>query len=58
MKKTYVNPEVKVIKLNTVSMMATSSFDISDTPVDTSVEGVQLGRDTEESSSNIWDNEW
>lgn len=58
MKKTYVNPEVKVIKLNAVSMMATSSLGISDTPVDTSVGGVQLGRDTEESSSNIWDNEW
>ena len=58
MKKTYVNPEIQVIKLNAVSMMATSSFDISDTPVNTSEPGVQLGRDTEESSSNIWDNEW
>ena len=58
MKKTYVNPEIQVIKLNAVSMMATSSFDISNTSVDTSEPGVQLGRDTEESSSNIWDNEW
>ena len=58
MKKIYVNPEIQVIKLNAVSMMATSSFNIDDTPVNTSVEGVQLGRDTEESSSNIWDNEW
>lgn len=58
MKKTYVNPEVKVIKLNTVSMMATSSLGINNTSVDSSEEGVQLGRDTEESSSNIWDNEW
>lgn len=58
MKKTYVNPEVKVIKLNTVSMMATSSLGIINTSVDSSEEGVQLGRDTEESSSNIWDNEW
>lgn len=58
MKKTYVNPEIQVIKLNAVSMMATSSFDISNTSVDTSTPGVQLGRDTEESSSNIWDNEW
>mgnify|MGYP003301703453 CR=1 FL=1 len=58
MKKTYVNPEIQVIKLNAVSMMATSSFDISNTSVDTSNPGVQLGRDTEESSSNIWDNEW
>ena len=57
MKKIYVNPEIQVIKLNAVSMMATSSLslDINDTPVDTSL---QLGRDTEESSSNIWDNEW
>ena len=58
MKKIYVNPEIQVIKLNAVSMMATSSFDISNTSVDTSNPGVQLGRDTEESSSNIWDNEW
>ena len=57
MKKIYVNPEIQVIKLNAVSMMATSSLslDINDTPVDTSL---QLGRDAEESSSNIWDNEW
>lgn len=58
MKKTYVNPEVKVIKLNAVSMMATSSLGINNKSVDSSEEGVQLGRDTEESSSNIWDNEW
>lgn len=58
MKKIYVNPEIQVIKLNAVSMMATSSLGISDTSVDTSGASVQLGRDTEESSSNIWDNEW
>ena len=58
MKKIYVNPEIQVIKLNAVSMMATSSLGINETSVDTSEPDVQLGRDTEESSSNIWDNEW
>lgn len=58
MKKIYVNPEIQVIKLNTLSMMATSSFGINNTSVNTSEEGVQLGRDTEVPSSSIWGNEW
>lgn len=57
MKKTYVNPEVQVIKLNAVSMLA-SSMDIIDTSVDSSTGGIQLGRDTEISSSNVWDKNW
>lgn len=58
MKKTYVNPEVQVIKLNTVSMLASSIMDINDTSVDSSTDGIQLGRDTEVSSSNVWDKNW
>ena len=57
MKKTYVNPEVQVIKLNAVSMLA-SSMGIIDTPVDSSEDNIQLGRDTEVSSSNVWDKNW
>lgn len=57
MKKTYVNPEVQVIKLNAVSMLA-SSMGIIDTPVDSSADDIQLGRDTEVSSSNVWDKNW
>lgn len=57
MKKIYVNPEVQVIKLNAVSMLA-SSMGIIDTPVDSSADDIQLGRDTEVSSSNVWDKNW
>lgn len=57
MKKIYVNPEIQVIKLNAVSMLA-SSMDIIDTSVDSSTGGIQLGRDTEISSSNVWDKNW
>ena len=58
MKKTYVNPEVQVIKLNAVSMLASSIMDINDTSVDSSADGMQFGRDTEISSSNVWDKNW
>ena len=57
MKKIYVNPEVQVIKLNAVSMLA-SSMGIIDTSVDSSADDIQLGRDTEISSSNVWDKNW
>lgn len=57
MKKTYVNPEVQVIKLDAVSMLA-SSMGIIDTSVDSSADDIQLGRDTEVSSSNVWDKNW
>ena len=33
MKKTYINPELEVVKLQTMQMMATSVIDISDTPI-------------------------
>ena len=58
MKKTYIAPEVEVIKVGAVSMLATS-MGISNDEVNTSVEGVQLGReDNNPSRPNLWDQGW
>jgi hypothetical protein len=58
MKKTYITPEVEVIKVGAVSMLATS-MGISDKEVDTSGDGVQLGReDNTPSSPNLWEQGW
>ena len=58
MKKTYIAPSVEVIKVNAVNMLATSSFEISETTVDTS-DGEQLSRDFYSPfSSNIYSGEW
>ena len=57
MKKTYITPEVEVIKVGAVSMLATS-MGISDKEVDTS-NGGQLGReDNTPSRPNLWDQGW
>jgi hypothetical protein len=57
MKKTYITPEVEVIKVGAVSMLATS-MGISDKEVDTS-NGGQLGReDNTPSRPNLWDQVW
>ena len=57
MKKTYIAPEVELIKVGTVSMLATS-MGISDKEVDTS-NGGQLGReDNTPSSPNLWEQGW
>ena len=57
MKKTYITPEVEVIKVGAVSMLATS-MGISDKEVDTS-NGGQLGReDNTPSSPNLWEQGW
>lgn len=56
MKKTYIAPSMEVIKVNVTSIIATSMI-ISETTVDTSVEGVQLGRE-DNSSSSVWDQGW
>ena len=45
MKKAYMTPAVEVIKVDTVNMMATSSLGLSTNEVDTSIGGVQLGRE-------------
>jgi hypothetical protein len=58
MKKTYITPSVETIKVSAVNMLA-ASVRISDTTVDTSVEGMQLGREDNGSSApGVWDSEW
>ena len=60
MKKTYIAPSVEVIKVGAISMLAASMRIINDnTTVDTSGDGVQLGReDNTPSSPNLWDQGW
>ena len=59
MKKTYITPEVEVIKVGAISMLA-ASMGISDKEVDTSGDGVQLGREDKHAPSNpnLWDQVW
>ena len=58
MKKTYITPEVEVIKVGAISMLA-ASMGISDKEVDTSGDGIQLGReDNTPSSPNLWEQGW
>ena len=58
MKKQYIAPEVEVIKVGAISMLA-ASMGISDKEVDTSDGNVQLGReDNTPSSPNLWDQVW
>ena len=59
MKKTYITPEMELIKVGAVSMLATSSMGISNDEVDTSGNGVQLGReDNTPSRPNLWEQGW
>ena len=60
MKKTYIAPSVEVIKVGAISMLAASiAIFNNDTTVDTSGDGVQLGReDNTPSSPNLWDQGW
>lgn len=59
MKKTYIAPQVEVIKVGAISMLA-ASMGIYDKEVDTSGEGVQLGREDKHTPSNpnLWDQVW
>jgi hypothetical protein len=58
MKKTYIAPSVEVIKIGAISMLA-ASMEIKDGSVDTSGDGVQLGReDNTPSSPNLWEQAW
>lgn len=59
MKKTYIAPQVEVIKVSAISMLATS-MEIKDKEVDTSGDGVQLGREDKHTPSNpnLWDQVW
>lgn len=57
MKKTYVTPEVEVIKVNAMNMLATS-LRVNEESVDTS-DGGQLGReDNTPSRPGIWEQGW
>ncbi|MBR2400465.1 MAG: hypothetical protein IKB03_01735 [Tidjanibacter sp.] len=50
---------METIKVSAVNMLAASVMSISDTTVDTSGDGVQLGReDNGPSAPGIWDSEW
>lgn len=59
MKKTYIAPQVEVIKVGAISMLATS-MKINDKEVNTSGNGVQLGREDKHTPSNpnLWDQVW
>ena len=58
MRKTYIAPSVEIIKVGAISMLA-ASMEINNTEVDTSGDGVQLGReDNTPSSPNLWDQGW
>lgn len=59
MKKTYIAPQVEVIKVGAISMLA-ASMEIYDKEVDTSGEGVQLGREDKHTPSNpnLWEQVW
>ena len=57
-KKTYITPSVETIKVSAVNMLA-ASLGISEQTVDTSGDGVQLGReDNGPSAPGVWDSEW
>lgn len=58
MKKTYITPEMEVIKVGAVSMLA-ASMGVNEDTVDTSGVGVQLGReDNTPSRPNLWEQGW
>ena len=58
MKKTYITPEMEVIKVGAVSMLA-ASLGVNEDAVDTSGDGVQLGReDNTPSRPNLWEQGW
>ena len=60
MKKAYIAPATGVYNIDCVTNIMSGSLNIyssDDTKVDTSSEGVQLGRE-DNSVSNIWDSEW
>ena len=59
MKKIYITPSVETIKVSAVNMLAASVMSISEEEVNTSVDGVQLGReDNGPSAPGVWDSEW
>lgn len=57
MKKTYMQPSVEVMNIGGSDAVMESVLSISNTEVDTSAAGVQLGRE-EEDFGGPWDSEW
>jgi len=55
-KKAYITPEMEVMNVETVEMMA-ASLGINEQTVDTSVSGNQLGTGRRGSWGNLWDEE-
>lgn len=53
-KKAYITPAMEVMNIETVDMMA-ASLGVNEDTVDTSVEGVQLGRGRRGTWGNLWD---
>ena len=54
-KKAYIAPAMELMNIETVEMMATSRLNMySDTEVDTSEEGNQLGTGRRGSWGNLW----
>ena len=58
MKKIYITPSVEVIEVGAISMMATSLNVYNESSVDTSEEGVQLGREDRPGNPNVWEQGW
>ena len=58
MKKAYIAPATGVYNIDCVTNIMSGSMRIySSDEVDTSSEGVQLGRE-DNAGSNVWDSEW
>ena len=53
----YITPEVEEIKVNAMNMLA-ASLGVNEESVDTSGDGVQLGREDNPSRPNLWEQGW
>ena len=53
-KKAYITPEMEVMNIETVDMMATSLLIDGETEVDTSKDGTQLGHGRRGTWGNLW----
>ena len=58
MKKTYITPAVAAVNLDAAALMAVSLQVNNGTSVNTSEDGVQLGRDDQPSSPSVWEQGW
>lgn len=58
MKKEYIAPSMDVIEVAPVTVLAASTINVSEDEKDSSVDGVQRGREDHISNPNLWDNAW